>query len=102
MLWNIGPRDETAPLKGKLAGRLDRAFRNFMETFPFFAVAIVMAAVLGRHNWATAFGAELYLAARILYVPLYAFGVTGLRTLSFLAATTGIGLVIAALFVPAI
>ena len=30
--WNVGARDETAPLKSNLAGRLDRAYKNFMET----------------------------------------------------------------------
>ena len=98
--WNIGPRDETPPLKGKLAGRLDRAFNNFRETFPFFAASVVMAAILGRHNWETVAGAQLYLAARIVYVPLYAFGATGLRTLAFLAATAGIVLVLVAIFTP--
>ena len=98
--WNIGPRDETPPLKGRLAGRLDRAFRNFLETFPFFAAVVVMAAILGRHNWQTVLGAQLYFAARVVYVPLYAFGATGLRTLAFLAATVGIVLVLAAILTP--
>lgn len=98
LLWNMGPRDETVPLKGKLAGRLDRAFGNFRETFAFFATAVVMAAILGRHNWETVLGSELYVAARILYVPLYAFGVTGLRTLAFIVATAGIVVVLAAVF----
>jgi uncharacterized MAPEG superfamily protein len=98
--WNVGPRDVTPPLKGKLAGRLDRAFANFRETFPFFAAAILMAAILGRHNWSTQIGSELYVAARILYLPLYAFGVTGLRTLVFLLSVVGIGLVLAVLFTP--
>ena len=97
-LWNIGPRDGTPAPLGKTAGRLDRAFRNFMETFPFFAAAVVMAAVLDRHNWQTLLGSELYLGARVLYVPLYAQGVTGLRTLAFLASVVGIGLVLAAVF----
>lgn len=96
--WNVGPRDVTPPIKGKIAGRLDRAFANFKETFPFFAVAVVMAAILGRHNWETQLGAELYLAARIVYVPLYALGVTGLRTLTFLVSVAGIVLVLSALF----
>ena len=98
--WNVGPRDVTPPLKGKIAGRLDRALSNFKETFPFFAVAILMVAILGRHNWATQLGSELYVAARILYVPLYALGVTGLRTLVFLASFAGIILVMTVLFAP--
>ena len=98
--WNIGPRDETPPLKGKLGGRLDRAFKNFMETFPFFAAVVLIAATTGKHSALTAGGAELYVAARILYVPLYALGTTGLRTLAFLGATAGIVMVIVALFTP--
>src|SRR5262249_34392204 len=97
--WNVGPRDATPPLKGKVAGRLDRAFANFKETFPFFAAAVLMVAILGRHSWTTQLGSELYVAARVLYVPLYAFGVTGLRTLAFLFSVVGIGLVVSALFV---
>jgi uncharacterized MAPEG superfamily protein len=98
--WNMGPRDETPPLRGKLAGRLDRAFNNFRETFPFFAAVVVMAAILGRHNAMTALGSELYLAGRVIYVPLYAIGATGLRTLSFLIATAGIIIVLVAIFSP--
>jgi len=98
--WNMGPRDETAPLKSKLAGRLDRAFWNFLETFPFFAVLVLMTSVLGRHSWLTVSGSQLYVAARVIYVPLYAFGVTGLRTLAFLAATAGILMLIASLLLP--
>lgn len=57
-----------------------------------------MAAVLGRHNWATLWGSQIYLAARILYVPLYAMGVPVVRTLVWAAASAGILLVVAALF----
>jgi uncharacterized MAPEG superfamily protein len=96
--WNTGPRDATAPLAGKLAGRLDRAFANFKETFPFFAVAVLMAALLGRHNWQTVWGSELYLAARIVYLPLYALGVPFLRTLVWAVSIVGIVLLLSALF----
>ena len=84
----------------KVAGRLERASRNFMETFPFFAAAVIVATLAGRHNWATLWGAQLYVAARIIYLPLYAFGVPGLRTLVWLVATLGIILIVAALFWP--
>ena len=100
--WNVGPRDTPSPSIGKVAGRLERASRNFMETFPFFATAIVLCALAGRHNWATVWGAEVYLAARIVYWPLYAFGVPGIRTLVWLVATLAIILLLVALFVPGI
>jgi len=96
--WNVGARDETPPLKGKLAGRLDRAFQNYKETFVVFAAAVIACAVAGRHNGWTVWGAELYLAARIVYLPLYALGIPVLRTLVWLVGTIGIALLIAALF----
>jgi uncharacterized MAPEG superfamily protein len=98
--WNVGPRDEAPKSVSKVAGRLERAFRNFMETFPFFAAAIIVAALAGRHNWATLWGAQIYVAARIVYLPLYAFGVPALRTLVWLVATIAILLIVAALFWP--
>ena len=100
--WNVGARDEAPPPVGKVAGRLERAARNFMETFPFFAVAIILCALVARHNWATVWGAQAYVAARIIYLPLYAFGVPVLRTLIWLAATLSIVLLFVALFYPAI
>ena len=47
----------------------------------------------------TLWGAHLYLFARVVYVPLYAFGVTGLRSLAFIVSVAGLIMVIAALFV---
>jgi uncharacterized MAPEG superfamily protein len=98
--WNVGARDAAPPPVGKVAGRLERAWRNFMETFPFFAVVILLCALAGRHNWATIWGAQIYLAARIVYLPLYAFGVPVLRTLVWLAATLAIILLLVALLYP--
>ncbi len=88
--WNLGARDGEPPPVSPLAGRLERARANFMETFAFFAVAVLMAAVTGRHGPATLLGCVLYFWARLVYVPLYAFGVFGVRTLVWLAALAGI------------
>src|SRR5690242_10399711 len=88
--WNIGARDNTPPLQGKLAGRLDRAFNNFRETFPFFAVAVLLITALDRHNARTEWGAQLYFWMRVIYLPLYAMGVPMLRTVIWLLATVGI------------
>lgn len=98
--WNVGARDGEPPKVSAVAGRLDRAFRNFMETFPFFAVAILFAAVSGRFSWVTLLGSHLYLFARIIYVPLYAAGVPVIRTLVWLASLIGILMVLAACFIP--
>ena len=98
--WNAGPRDGEAPPPGKLAGRLMRAQANLFETLPLFIGAVIMAHVAGKDGGAlTLWGTHLYLFARVVYVPLYAFGVTGLRTLAFIVSLTGLIMVIAALFV---
>jgi len=43
--WNVGSRDEVLPPLGGTAGRLDRALRNFLETFPLFAAVVLIAAL---------------------------------------------------------
>ena len=98
--WNVGPRDEPPPPVSAVAGRLERASRNFMETFPFFAVIVILLALAGRHNWATVWGTEIWLAARIVYLPLYGLGVPAVRTLVWLIALLAIVLLLVALFVP--
>ncbi len=95
--WTAGPRDvPTPPLRG-VAGRLDRALRNFLETFPLFVAAVLVAHVADAHNALTEWGARLYLWARVLYVPLYAAGVPLVRSLVWNVATVGIVLIVVAL-----
>jgi uncharacterized MAPEG superfamily protein len=92
--WNAGPRDEVlAPLTGA-AGRLNRALRNFLESFPLFAAAVLIAAVANIHNSLTLWGAWLYVLGRIVYVPLYAFGVRYVRSLAWNVAVLGIFLIL--------
>lgn len=91
--YNAGPRDEEKPTHGRLTGRLQRAQKNFFETFPLFAAAVLVAAVADRTGGAAALGAMLYLAARVVYLPLYALGVPMLRSLVWVAAVVGIALV---------
>lgn len=96
--WNAGPRDGEAPPPGKLAGRLMRAQSNLFETLPLFVAAVIMAHVAGKDGWLTLWGAGLYFVGRLIYVPLYAFGVPYIRSLVWLVAATGLVMVIAALF----
>ncbi len=94
--WTAGPRDEPPPLRG-VAGRLDRALRNFLETFPLFAAVVLAAHVSDIHNALTEWGARLYLLGRVAYVPLYAAGVPLIRSLVWNVATVGIMLFVVAL-----
>jgi uncharacterized MAPEG superfamily protein len=96
--WNAGARDEVKPPLPGVAGRMDRALRNFLETFPFFAVAVLMIVALGRTNAHTALGAQLYFWGRVAYVPLYAAGLPWVRTAAWAASLAGLLMVVAALF----
>jgi uncharacterized MAPEG superfamily protein len=96
--WTASARDEAVlPLNG-LAGRLERAMRNYLETFTFFAAAVILAVVTGRHNWMTVAGAHLYFWGRVAYLVLYALGVPLVRSLMWNVATIGIVLIVVALF----
>lgn len=90
--YSVGARDEDIRPKG-LAGRLDRAQRNFLETFAIFAVAVLMAHALDRHGPLSEYGAMLYIGGRTLFLPLYALGVPWIRTFSWNLATLGLVLV---------
>lgn len=96
--WNAGPRDEATPPPGRLAGRLMRAQANLFETLPLFAAAVIMAEVADKTGVLTMWGAGLYFAARVVYLPLYALGVPYVRSLVWLVAAGGLVMVIAALF----
>jgi uncharacterized MAPEG superfamily protein len=94
--WAAGPRDEPGPALGKIAGRLDRAYRNFLETFPFFAAAVLLVHALDKSTPASVHGAQVYVWARLLYVPAYALGIPFLRTLIWAASFVGILMVMSA------
>jgi uncharacterized MAPEG superfamily protein len=86
--WNASARDEPAPPPTVIGGRAARAFRNYMESFPVFA-ALDLAFLATHHPagiWPT-----LWIAARIVYLPLYLAGVpyarSGVWVISLLALT---------------
>jgi uncharacterized MAPEG superfamily protein len=94
--WNASPRDEQIKPKSVVTGRMLRAFANFKETFVFFAVAVLVVTVVGKHSATSALGAQLYFWARLVYVPLYAAGIPVVRTLVWLVSLAGMVMVLAA------
>jgi uncharacterized MAPEG superfamily protein len=88
--WNASNRDgEPKPLTGS-AARAARASHNFLETFPFFAAA-VLAVLLSKANTPhTASGAALYFWARLAYLPIYIVGIPYLRTLVWAVSIVGL------------
>ena len=96
--WTASSRNEKVPPLRGVAGRLDRALRNFLETFALFAAVVLVAHVSDTHNALTALGAQLYFWARLGYVLLYAAGIPVIRSLVWNVATVGILLFVVALF----
>jgi len=95
--WNMSARDGEMPELNPLATRLARAQANLFETLPLFAIAILIATVANKTSWMTEVGAVTYLIGRVIYLPLYAFGVPVVRTVVWLISMLGLLLVLAAL-----
>ena len=79
--YKAGPRDEPRVLQSVFAGRAERAFRNLLETFPVFAALALALVVTGRHGGYGATAAEVWVALRILYLPLYFIQIPYARSL---------------------
>jgi len=88
--WNAGPRDGDQHPTGALAGRAQRALDNFKETYPAFIALALALAVSGRTGGLGAIGALLWFGARIVYHPLYLFGVPYVRSLMWVASMFGL------------
>ena len=81
-------RDKPAAARGLLFGRATRALANYVENFtPFVAVALI---VTGRTGGAGALGATIWILARILYVPVYLFGIVYARTAIWAMSIVGL------------
>lgn len=95
--YTVGARDEPLPAAG-LAGRMERALRNFLETFPIFAAVILAVYATERSNQWSEIGAQVYFWGRLAYVPAYAAGLPWVRTFIWQIATIGIVLCMVPLF----
>ncbi len=96
--WNAGPRDKPFDM-GPHADRLKRAFSNFKETYIFFVVIAVALAFAHKSSAASIYGAWIYLIGRIVYIPLYAFAVRGIRSLVWIISVAGLIACFVTLFV---
>ena len=96
-VWTASSRDEAVPELTGVAGRLERALHNFVETFPLFAAAVLTTHVAATHSWMTEWGTQLYFWARVVYLALYAAGIFLLRSLVWNVATLGIVLILLSL-----
>ncbi|MEQ1943680.1 MAPEG family protein [Mesorhizobium sp. VNQ89] len=90
----LGPRDEKRVSRNVLAGRLKRALRNLLETYPAFIAIVVALVVTGKTGGIAATGAVIWLVARVVFVAVYAAGIPLLRTLVWLVSTAGLVLML--------
>jgi uncharacterized MAPEG superfamily protein len=83
----LGPRDDAADLQSRLSprtARLYRALDNHFEALVLFTLAVLVVTLSEKASAFTAACAWVYLAARVLYVPAYAFGLVPWRSVVWL------------------
>ena len=97
LAYNMGPRDTPAPPMRPITARLQRAQANLFETLPLFAATVLIAHAAGREGELTLWGSYVYLAARVLYVPLYAAGIPVLRSLVWGVSMAGLVTILVAI-----
>jgi len=97
--WNMGARDDAVPPLNPLAGRLQRAEANYLETLPIAIIALLGVVVANRTSGSTALGGWIWLGARVAYLPLYAAGVPVIRTLAFAVSIGGLVMVLKPLLI---
>ncbi|MBB4955612.1 putative MAPEG superfamily protein [Agrobacterium vitis] len=88
--WNAGPRDDDQKPTGTLAGRAARTSSNFRETYPGF-VALAFGLILaGDPHGFGLMGGWVWLACRVVYIPLYLVGIPYIRSLVWLGSMAGL------------
>ena len=93
LAYNISSRDLPPGPVSPLTARLLRGFENFKETFVFFVVAALVVALMARQSPMSATGAQIYFWSRLAYVPVYAAGFVGVRTILWTLSMVGMVMV---------
>ena len=73
-----------------IAGRIERAYFNLLETMPAFAALVLIVLYTGNANENTALGAQIYFWGRVVYVPAYLAGIPVIRTLVWTVSMAGL------------
>ncbi|UWR21701.1 MAPEG family protein [Sulfitobacter sp. S190] len=78
----MSARDEGRVATG-VSGRVERAMGNSITAMVLFAPAVLLIVALDASTPASRLAAIAFLIARIVYLPAYAFGIKGLRSLAW-------------------
>lgn len=82
MGYLLSSRDEGRTASG-IAARLERALNNSITAMVLFAPAVLLIHVTDSSSNQTLLAAQAFLIARIVYLPAYAFAITGVRSLAW-------------------
>ena len=88
-LTTLAGNREDLPVLTGLAGRAKRAHLNMIENLVLFAALVLIAAVAGKANAATAMGAAIFFWARLAYAVIYVAGIPWLRTAAWFVSVIG-------------
>lgn len=78
----ISTRDEGRTVTG-VSARVERALNNSITAMVLFAPAALLIIQSGESNASSQLAAMVFLIARIVYLPAYAFGIAGIRSLAW-------------------
>jgi uncharacterized MAPEG superfamily protein len=79
MGYLLSSRDTHRTLEG-MVGRTERALNNSVIALVLFAMPIIVMGLRDTFTGQSLLAAQVFLAARIVYIPAYIFGIVGLRT----------------------
>ena len=85
----LGPRDNLGAYGAPL-GRAKRATANMIEMMCMFVPLVLVAVLSERTNQWTELGCMIFFFARLIFAPLYWFGVPVVRTLAYFAGVAGL------------
>lgn len=83
MGYLLGSRDEQRSVSG-IAARLERALNNSVTAMVLFAPAVLMIVVTEGSTNQTVLACQAFLIARLVYLPAYALGLVGIRSLAWM------------------
>ncbi|NNE51934.1 MAG: MAPEG family protein [Sulfitobacter sp.] len=84
MGYLLSSRDEPRGVN-KMTGRITRALDNSVTAMALFAPAVLLLEVQNKTDDTSLLACQVFLLARIIYLPVYALGVPTIRTLAWLA-----------------
>ena len=93
LLLAFGNR-ESMPEATPLAGRAQRTASNTLENFILFAVLALVAQVSGAASPRVIAGAQLFVWARLVYIPVYWIGIAYLRTVVWAVSIAALGVML--------